>query len=360
MTHKKLRVGVLFGGKSAEHEISLVSAKNIIETLDKNKYDVVLIGIDKQGSWRLQQAGSYLLNETTPSSIALTESKEIAPLTPSQDNPLQLDVIFPVLHGPYGEDGSVQGFLKLANVPFVGADILGSAIGMDKDITKRLLRDAGIPIAPFAVIYRHEKNGWSFERAEKAFGAPFFIKPAGLGSSVGVAKVTSEEEFTQALDNAFLYDRKVLIEKFVRGRELVCAVLGNEHPIASLPGEIVPHHAFYSYAAKYLDEKGATYHIPANISSECASSIQKMSIQVYKTLCCEGMARIDFFLSEKEELFVNELNSIPGFTRFSTYPRLWEATGLPCSQLLDRLIELALLRHRAIADLSSCVLFKDH
>lgn len=364
MRDGKLRLGILFGGKSAEHEISLISAKNVIETLDTEKYEVVLIGIDKQGQWHVRDSTEYLLNADQPEKIALAEAKMSVSLSPSESKKqpvssvkeaLHLDVVFPILHGPYGEEGSVQGFLKLVNVPCVGAGILGSALGMDKDVTKRLLKEAGIAVADFVTIHRHERDLWSFGRICQKWSPPFFIKPSGLGSSIGIAKVETEEGFEKALDDAFQYDRKVLVEQFVPGREIVCAVLGNEYPITSIPGEIVPHHEFYSYQAKYLDEHGATYHIPANISSESVKKVQELAIAVYRTLCCEGMARIDFFLKEDGTLIVNELNSIPGFTRFSTYPRLWEASGISCGQLLDRLIELALEKHRTESELKTSV-----
>lgn len=357
MENKKIRLGILFGGKSAEHEISLISAKNIIEALDRTKYEVLLIGIDKKGQWHLRDESSYLIDSDSPERIQLSGQRESVALVSQEDRKeltrclegqlqkaLQLDVIFPVLHGTYGEDGTVQGLLKLANVAFVGAGVLGSALGMDKDVMKRLLRDAQIPVALFLTVYDHNKKKFSFDAVVKQIGLPFFVKPANLGSSIGIAKVSTEAEFESALVDAFQYDRKVLLEEFVPGREIVCAVLGNDHPIASLPGEIVPHHEFYNYQAKYLN--GATYHIPAQIPEDCIESIQKMALDVYRTLCCEGMARIDFFLRANGTLVVNELNSLPGFTPTSTYPRMWAASGLGYCALIDRLIELAIERHQ--------------
>jgi D-alanine-D-alanine ligase len=358
MKDKKIRLGVLFGGKSAEHEVSLISAKNVIEALDKEKYDVFLIGIDKTGEWRLRDAYSYLMNADNPKLVALHEAKENIALVPKNsrkelvsyqgnqlNESLHLDVIFPVLHGTYGEDGTVQGLLKLANIPFVGAGVLGSAVGMDKDVMKRLLRDAKIPIARFITIQQYEKNEWSFERVVAQVGLPFFVKPANLGSSVGISKVKTQEEFIAAIDEAFLYDRKILIEEFIPCREIECSVLGNDHPIASVPGELIPQHEFYSYEAKYIDDNGAYFQIPAKLSSSLVEKVQEMAIAAYRTLCCEGMARVDFFLKENGDLLVNEINTIPGFTKISMYPKLWMASGLSYSQLLDRLIELAIERH---------------
>ena len=358
MENKKIRLGILFGGKSAEHEVSLNSAKNVIDALDKEKYDVFLIGIDKTGEWRLRDACSYLMHADNPKLIQLQEVSESIALVPKHNRKelincandklqesLKLDVIFPVLHGTYGEDGTVQGLLKLANIPFVGAGVLGSAIGMDKDVMKRLLRDAKIPIAKFITLYLHQKDSCSFDEIVQQIGVPFFIKPANAGSSVGVAKVKRKEGFVAALEDAFLYDRKVIVEEFVEGREIECSVLGNDQPIASLPGEVIPQHEFYSYEAKYLDDGGALFQIPVSLPFDLTERIQKMAIDTYQTLCCEGMARVDFFLKENGEIYVNEINTIPGFTKISMYPKLWMASGLSYSKLLDRLIELAIERH---------------
>lgn len=358
MKNKKIRLGVLFGGKSAEHEVSLISAKNIIEGLDREKYDVFLIGIDKTGEWRLRDGYSYLMNHDDPKLVQLYESKECIALVPNRnrkdlvncaDNKLQeslqLDVIFPVLHGTYGEDGTVQGLLKLANIPFVGAGVLGSSIGMDKDVMKRLLRDAQIPVAKFLVLHAYDKEAYDFDRIVSELGCPFFVKPANLGSSVGISKVKSEEEFSKSIENAFLYDRKIVIEEFIQGREIECSVLGNDHPIVSLPGELIPQHEFYSYEAKYLDKGGAQFQIPVSLPLGVTEKIQQTAVKTYRALCCEGMARIDFFLKENGQVYVNEINTIPGFTKISMYPKLWIASGLSYSDLLDRLIELAIERH---------------
>jgi D-alanine-D-alanine ligase len=357
MKNKKIRLGVLFGGKSAEHEVSLISAKNVIEALDPQKYDVFLIGIDKTGEWRLRNGYAYLMNADNPKLIQLHEAKESLALVPKQDRKalvysdsqfqesLQIDVIFPVLHGTYGEDGTVQGLFKLANIPFVGAGVLGSAVGMDKDVMKRLLRDAKIPTANFITLHDHHRNRYTFEDVVKQLGLPFFVKPANLGSSVGVAKVKCREDFEPAIAEAFLYDRKILIEEFILGREIICSVLGNDNPMVSLPGEVIPNHEFYSYEAKYLDKEGANYKIPAELPQDLIEKFHQLAIDSYTALCCEGMARVDFFLKENGEIIVNEINTIPGFTKISMYPKLWIASGLSYTTLLDRLIELAIERY---------------
>jgi D-alanine-D-alanine ligase len=354
MMAPKIRVGILFGGKSAEHEVSLQSAKNVVEALDKDKYEVVLIGIDKHGRWHLNTAGQFLLHSEDPEKIALGNSQcQVALVTGAKGSQElvdlsdrasfgKLDVIFPVLHGTYGEDGTVQGLLKLANIAFVGADVLGSAVSMDKDVSKRLLRDAGIAIADFVVI--NNEADCDFSKISAKLGLPLFVKPANLGSSVGIHKVNSASSLRNAVQDAFRYDDKVIIEAFISGREIECSVLGNEKPIASVPGEIVPKHEFYSYEAKYIDAQGAILEIPAKLPATLAAQIQALSISVYKVLCCEGMARVDLFLTPDEKLIVNEINTIPGFTKISMYPKLWEHTGISYGELIDKLIELALQR----------------
>ncbi|MEO9967249.1 MAG: D-alanine--D-alanine ligase [Reichenbachiella sp.] len=345
---KKIKVGILFGGKSAEHEISLRSAKNVIEALDKNKYEPVLIGIDKNGHWLYNEETSLILNADNIEKISLNPQSETVALTPQSDGKLsgtgqKIDVVFPILHGPLGEDGAIQGLLKLANVPFVGAGVLGSAVGMDKDIMKRLLRDAGLPIGKYLSIRSHEQRP-DFETVTAALGLPCFVKPANLGSSVGINRVDNEDQFTKALDEAFSFDRKVIIEEFIAGREIECAILGNENPKASIPGEISFTHSFYSYEAKYLDDQGYKIDIPANISDEQIEQIQKIALETFKTLECEGFARVDFFLTEDSRILVNEINTIPGFTQISMYPKLWEASGIPYPKLIDQLLQLAMDR----------------
>ncbi len=347
---KKIRVGIIFGGKSAEHEVSLRSAKNVYQALDKNKYEPVLIGVSKKGQWLLGDSSRLALEsgESIKSedkrevvSMAPESGGEIAPLD-NKEVSQTIDVAFPILHGPFGEDGTVQGLLKLADIPFVGAGVLGSAVGMDKDVMKRLLRDAGIPISKFVVLKDGDKA--DFDTAVRELGLPLFIKPANLGSSVGISKVRSREEFDEAVALAFQYDTKILLEEFIKGREIECSVLGNDNPTASIPGEIITSHDFYSYEAKYLDENGAELKIPADLPPETVKHVQELAVKTFKALCCEGMGRVDLFLKENGEVYANEINTIPGFTSISMYPKLWEASGISYAELIDKLIQLALQR----------------
>jgi D-alanine-D-alanine ligase len=353
----KIRVGLLFGGKSAEHEVSLQSAKNVLAALDKNRYEVVLIGIDKSGKWYWHKDSMNLLNEDNPKFIKLSsEGQELAVIpgretcqiitVDGKENLGAIDVIFPVLHGPFGEDGTVQGLLKLANIPFVGAGVLGSAAGMDKDAMKRLLRADNIPIGDFLAYTYADRGRIDYDHIIDRLGLPLFVKPANMGSSVGISKVYDIEGLIEAVELAFQYDTRIIIEENINGREIECSVLGNEDPVASLPGEILPQADFYSYEAKYIDEKGALLEIPAQLSQEKIKEVQEIAIKTYRSLCCEGLARVDFFLKENGEVLVNEINTLPGFTRISMYPKLWEASGIPYSQLIDRLIQLALERFR--------------
>lgn len=350
---KKIRVGIIFGGKSAEHEISLLSAKNIVAAINKEKYEPVLIGIDKAGNWLLTDSSEFLLNSQNPKLIKINEAnKQNVALVPQSAGKITnldfkkpeslIDVAFPILHGPFGEDGSVQGLLKIADIPFVGPGVLGAAVGMDKDVMKRLLRDAGIPIGKFIAVTKKEIP--SFQEISEKLKTPFFIKPANLGSSIGISKVSQEAEFSQAVEKAFRYDRKIVIEENITGREIECSVLGNETPLASIPGEVITSHDFYSYEAKYIDEHGATLEIPAKLSVEEISKIQNLAIKTFQVLACEGLGRVDFFLKENGEVVVNEINTIPGFTAISMYPKLWEASGIGYSELIDRLIQLAIER----------------
>ncbi|MES2952952.1 MAG: D-alanine--D-alanine ligase [Patescibacteria group bacterium] len=353
MADKKIRVALLFGGKSAEHEVSLRSARNIADALDKKKYAPILIGIDKKGSWHRADSAEFLLNAHDPKLARLApEHATAVSLIPESKGVLALagekpseavDVVFPILHGPMGEDGTVQGLLRLAGVPFVGAGVLGSAVGMDKDVMKRLLRDAGIPIGKFFVFRKGDKV--SFPAISKTLGLPLFIKPANMGSSVGVSKVRTKKEFDAAVLEAFRYDTKILCEQFIKGREIECSVLGNDKPIASVPGEIVVKSDFYSYDAKYIDESGAALEIPAKLPLILRKKVQDLAIKTFKTLECAGLARVDFFLTKTGKVYVNEINTIPGFTSVSMYPKLWEASGIAYSDLIDRLLMLALEKH---------------
>ncbi len=352
---KKIRVGILFGGKSAEHEISLLSAKNVIEALDKGKYEPVLIGIDKDGRWLVNDSSRFLLNETNPKLIALNKANSqnvaLAPQSSGQLTSLEngrldtsVDVVFPILHGPFGEDGTVQGLLKLANVPFVGAGVLGSAVGMDKDVMKRLLRDARIPVPKFLVFRQGETA--DYKAVTNALGLPLFVKPANLGSSVGISKVKDAAGFQKAVDEAFRYDSKIILEEAVAGREIECAVLGNQDPKASVPGEIIPIREFYDYEAKYVDENGARLEAPAKLPPETVRRVQELAVRTFKALNCEGMGRVDMFLKSDGTLLANEINTVPGFTKISMYPRLWGLSGISYTELIDRLIGLAMERFK--------------
>ncbi len=350
---KKIRVALLCGGKSAEHEVSLLSAQNIYQSLDKKKYDVVIIGIDKNGRWFLHKNFTNLQKKQLSSlhhsgqqiAYSFDQSNNFL-ITNDNCLSLPIDVIFPVLHGPYGEDGTVQGFLKLMNLPFVGSGVVGSALGMDKDVMKRLLIREGINVANFLVFKLFEKKSIQFEQLQKKLGLPFFIKPANLGSSVGVTKVHTKEEFKKALQKAFSYDTKILVEEEIKGREIECSILGNDEMRASVPGEVIPHDEFYSYKAKYIDKDGAELVVPARLTKAQERKIQYSAIKAAQVLCVEGMARVDFFLTPTNKVIVNEINTIPGFTEISMYPKLWKASGISYSQLVDKLIQLAIERHK--------------
>lgn len=326
----KLRVGLVFGGKSGEHEVSVRSAAAIYRALDKNKYEVRLLGIDKEGGWHVVKQ-NWLPAGTQMKSLPSGEKT----IVPHEE---KVDVFFPIVHGSFGEDGCLQGLLELADAAYVGAGVLGSAVGMDKDVQKRLLMQADIPVAKYQV--------WEGKMKLKY---PVFVKPANMGSSVGISKVSnqSKSKFKKALGEAFKYDMKIVVEEAIEGRELEVAVLGNERPAASLPGEVIPKgHEFYDYEAKYIDEDGAQLDIPAkNLGKNKIEEIRKLAIKTYQTLACEGMARVDMFLRPDGEIVVNEINTLPGFTSISMYPKLWEATGLNYGDLLDRLIELAMEKH---------------
>jgi D-alanine-D-alanine ligase len=362
---KKINVGILFGGKSAEHEVSLQSAKNIVEAIDRKRYDITLIGIDKEGGWHLNDAARFLINSGDPRHIALKPTGKYLAVNPAgqADRFLcvadrgarnDIDVIFPVLHGSFGEDGTVQGLLKLAGVPFVGAGVLGSAVGMDKDVMKRLWRDAGLPLARFLVFHKHEEGGLGFAQVSRSLGSPVFVKPANAGSSVGINKVASAGEFARAVREAFAFDNKIVIEEAIEGaRELECAVLGNEAPVASGIGEIILNADFYSYKAKYLDENGAIVKVPADLPAEVAERVREMALSAFRAVCCEGMARVDFFLTKEGKILLNEINTIPGFTNISMYPRLWQESGVSYVELIHRLIQLAIERHEREARLKT-------
>ena len=350
----KIRVGIVFGGKSSEHRVSLQSAKNIVDAIDLNKFDLSLIGIDQDGVWRILDATHYLEHGNDPKLIALAprENDEHSVSKPSPIFEIEnaqglppIDVVFPIIHGTLGEDGALQGMLKILDLPFVGSDVLSSAICMDKDVTKRLLQGSGIAVAPFLTVHAYNPHEFSFQEVQNTLGLPVFVKPANQGSSVGVSKVENEQELIAALEDAFQYDGKVLIEKFIKGREIECGVLGNYYPKASVCGEVVVKSSFYSYEAKYIDNQSSKVVIPALISDEESKKIREISIKAFKVLGCLGLARVDFFLTENGEVLLNEVNTLPGFTNNSMYPKLWEASGIRYSELITQLIELALERH---------------
>lgn len=344
---KKIRVGIICGGRSAEHEVSLMSARNVLAALDRSKYSPVLIAISKKGQWLLGENEKLLLTEKG----GRVTQKGVLALVPGT-TPSHVDVVFPVLHGPYGEDGTVQGLLKLLDVPFVGADVLGSAVAMDKDVTKRLLACAGIAVAKSIAITASAPV--SFAMAQKKLGKILFIKPANMGSSVGVSKARTKKEFASACARAFEYDNKVIIEECIAGREVECGVLGevgSERLRASAVGEVIPHHEFYTYEAKYLDENGAALEVPAKLPARVAREVQRVAVAACKALCVQDMARVDCFVTPRMKIVVNEVNTIPGFTSISMYPRLWAESGVPYPALLDILIERAMERHARLAAL---------
>jgi D-alanine-D-alanine ligase len=350
---RKLRVGVLFGGRSGEHEVSLASAASIVRGLDPNKYEAVPIGITKEGHWLVGAGAQKMLPE-----VLKTGQRVVMSADPSETALLRLDgssqgqkldVIFPVIHGTFGEDGTIQGLLELAGLPFVGAGVLGSAIGMDKDVAKRLMQVAGIPVVPWITVLRAdwERNPKEIRRAvEKKFKYPVFVKPATLGSSVGMTKVHSRAQLGPALDLAAKFAMKIMVERAVNAREIEVSVLGNHDPQASVPGEIVPHREFYDYTAKYLED-GTQLLIPAKLKKAEIKKVQAMAVTAFRALELSGMARVDFFIEKRGgKIFLNEVNTIPGFTSISMYPKLWEANGIPFRELVSKLIDLALELHR--------------
>ncbi|PKN75063.1 MAG: D-alanine--D-alanine ligase A [Deltaproteobacteria bacterium HGW-Deltaproteobacteria-10] len=358
----KIRIGVLYGGRSGEHDVSLCSAASVVAALDRNKYHVTAIGIDRDGRWYVQDKPQIVPDKDFGRKMALKKSGTWLVNHFEQKNKLHLydiknknkevivDVVIPVLHGTFGEDGTLQGLLELAMVPYVGADVIGSAVGMDKDVAKRLLNEAGIPVVPSVTV---SKQQWQDNTkiiskiALAKLGLPVFVKPVCAGSSVGVKKVKKKELLAKAMNFAFQFDTRVMIEKAVDCREIECAVLGNETPAASVLGEIIPHHEFYSYEAKYLDPEGAALKIPAQVKASLADKIRETALEGYMALGCSSMARVDFFLDKKtNKFYLNEINTLPGFTSISMYPKLWEATGLKYTELLDKLIALALDRHK--------------
>jgi len=358
---KKLRVAVLYGGRSGEHEVSLQSAASVINYLDRDRFEIVPVAIDKQGRWLLNDISLLEGKKSLP--VFKDAPEVVLPPNPAEDSALirlgesgearGIDVVFPVMHGPLCEDGTIQGLLELAGLPYVGCGVLASAIAMDKEMAKRVARDAGIPIVPYVSlrheVWKNQKQKFAKIIAEQ-LGYPVFVKPANLGSSVGVHKVREPDGLDAALDDSFNYDRKVLVEAAVNAREIELSVLENvdagADPLVSVPGEIDPAHEFYSYEAKYLDEKGAALLIPAKLSPEETKRAQEIGRKVFTALECEGLARVDLFLDRTSgDFFFNELNTIPGFTSISMYPKLWEASGIGYQELLSKLVDLAIARH---------------
>jgi D-alanine-D-alanine ligase len=355
----KIRAGIVFGGQSAEHEISILSARHVLAALDRSRFEPVLIGIDKAGRWLIQDAQQLLAGGADPRQLRIEAGPQVplpAPLAAAAPAPAsRIDVIFPVLHGTLGEDGAMQGLFEVAGIPYVGAGVLGSAIGMDKDVMKRLLRDAAIPVAPFRTV-RRERFEADPQRvcAELAvLGLPLFTKPANAGSSVGIRKVSEVSQLEDALRHAFQFDAKALAEAAVSGRELELAVLGGNPATVSVAGEVIVEHAdgFYSYEAKYIDEHGARLELPAQITAEALARAQTLALRAFDVLECDGMARVDLFLKADGSLLVNEINTIPGFTAISMYPKLWALSGVAPTELVTRLIDLALERSRQRAAL---------
>jgi D-alanine-D-alanine ligase len=356
---KKIRVGVIFGGRSSEHEVSLVSATSVIQALDKEKYEVVPVGITKEGKWLSSSQTLALLKsgrglDSLPERVLLpdpTRKGLVEFRTKSADARQEaLDVVFPVLHGPYGEDGTIQGLLDLANVPYVGAGVLGSALGMDKIAQKQVFERLGLPVTEYCAFlfkeYQRAPRMW-LKKIERTLSSPWFIKPANLGSSVGITKAHTRTELQTAILEAAKYDRRILVERSIENaREIECSVLGNDDPRASVPGEVIPSNEFYDYDAKYVDGKSQII-VPASLPARITKKIQDIAMKAFKAIDCAGMARVDFLVTRgRYKIYICEVNTIPGFTSISMYPKLWEASGLSYSNLLDTLIKLAIERHR--------------
>jgi D-alanine-D-alanine ligase len=355
VSSRKRRVLLVFGGRSAEHEVSVVSARSVLEALDPERYEVVAVGIDKEGGWHLLPGPPALPEGGALPAVAAGAGSDVSldrvpgsrELVSSSGDREPIDVVFPLVHGPFGEDGTLQGLFEMAGIPYVGAGVLASAVGMDKAVQKVLFSAAGLPVVPHQVVTEREwrEDPEAVTARAEALGIPMFVKPAALGSSVGITKVKTPGDLEPAMREAFRHGRKALIEQGAEGfREVECAVLGNDDPVASVPGEIIPTAEFYDYRAKYLDESTRLV-VPAEIPREVAEEAQRMAVAAFRAIDAAGMARVDFFYREPDELIVNEINTIPGFTTVSMYPRLWEASGLSYPELVDRLIDLAVERH---------------
>ena len=356
---KKLRVGVIFGGRSGEHEVSLRSAESVINAMDKSRYEVVPIAITKEGRWLASANAAALLPQavlgsTCKRQVAIIGDPTLRGLTRLDEGERllssePLDAVFPVLHGTYGEDGTIQGLLEMAGVPYVGSGVLASAAGMDKVAMKQLFDRAGLTLIDYDWFLRsswEENPGAVIKRISRSLGFPVFVKPANLGSSVGISKATNKDALRDSINDAARYDRKVVVERAINGREIEVSILGNEHPMASLPGEIITGHEFYDYEDKYIDTTSRT-EVPAKLPKKIIERIQRDGIRAFKAIDGSGLARVDFFVEQgTNRVIINEINTMPGFTSISMYPKLWEASGIPYSELIDRLIQLALERHR--------------
>lgn len=358
---KKLKISVICGGQSTEHEVSLQSAKNVVAALDKEQYDVTVIFITQSGAWYLLENWHDFLTLAPQHFIHHGQSKRITVALGNPERPwvsldelgnaYPVDCVFPLVHGTNGEDGTLQGLFELLNLAYVGSDAQSSAICMEKDVTKNLLKAAGIAVAPAHVVYPRDELEGLYEQLCAKFGEMLFVKPTSLGSSVGTVPVNSAVSFQQAVKKVFAYDERALVEPRIYGREIECAVLGNENPKASIPGEIVLNSDYYSYEAKYLNPDSAKPVAPAELSEHLVKEIQLIAIRAFKAVHCAGMARIDFFLTADDKILVNEINTIPGFTNISMYPKMWTVSGLSYTQLLDELINLAMARHRYLQSL---------
>jgi D-alanine-D-alanine ligase len=344
----KKKVAILYGGRSVEHGVSVNSAKNIFEFIDKEQFEPLAIGISKNGQWFLTKTVDKDIEQGQALGLILDPDKAGFIILSNSDR-IKADIIFPVLHGTDGEDGSIQGMIKALNIPMVGTGVLGSSISMNKIVAKRLLKDAGIPVTKFLAFHFKDQKKIKFEAVEKQLGLPFMVKAASLGSSVGVTKVSKKDDFKKAIEEAFRYDHEVIIEEFVVGREIECAILGNAPAQASNPGEIVvsKEYEFYTFDAKYVDARAVEIKVPAELSKEHIRKIREVSLQAFQALHCEDFSRVDLFLTKKGKVYVNEINTIPGFTNSSMFPMMWNERGISFTDLISQLINLAYERHNA-------------
>lgn len=352
---KKKTVGIIYGGKSVEHEVSLQSAKSVYDAIDREKFIPILIGVNKEGRWSISDEDSFLYYPQDINRVKLKESSKYVAIVPGAEKSQfiniterikfdQIDVIFPIIHGNMGEDGTLQGILNSICTPYVGCDVIGSAICMDKDVSKRLMQSVGIRVARGYSFTANQRNDIKYELLTSILGKTLFVKPANSGSSVGVSKVTSKDSLDNAINLAFQFDNKIIIEELIIGREIEFSVLGNENPIVSLPGEVIINSDLYSYKEKYQDKSNSKFIIPAKINESKIKQMQEVSVLAYKTLQCQGLARIDFFLTDNGDFFINEINTLPGLTESNIYPKLWAVSGITYSNLITRLIELAIER----------------